>query len=153
MEESQLVKTAVDFARRKVAEIGSIERLPEQIRTVLLVVQGQGVIDNGGLQYFFEADWPGCPDYGVFVDAYRAIGATAEADALRRAVALFPFAEPHKHAKMRNDFMDRFKASDKSKVFHGEGPFGPITDLLCGNKNVWRCLDAYVAKHGSAFAD
>ena len=56
-----------------------MSRLPESVRIFLLVNGAQGVIDNGGYNYFFEADWPGTPPYEVFADAYEAIGCIRQA--------------------------------------------------------------------------
>ena len=71
-----------------------MSRLPESVRIFLLVNGAQGVIDNGGYNYFFEEDWPGSPPYEDFVDAYEAIGCIRQAADLRRVVATFPFSEP-----------------------------------------------------------
>ena len=60
-------------------------KLPEPYRTLVLVEAAQGVIDNGGLIYFFESDWPGCPPYSAFSDAYRRIGMSEAADDLDNA--------------------------------------------------------------------
>ena len=138
---------AVEHAMSKARAAKDVAALPEAVRTVALVHAAQGAIDNGGLQYFFEADFPGKPPYALFVEAYRAIGAAAPAAALADAVALFPFADPHRHAAKRNQFMDRFRDEDDEPV---NSPFEPLTRVLCGNKSVWRLLEAYVEKNAKA---
>jgi hypothetical protein len=121
---------------------GALEKLPTPLRTVLMIFAAQGIIDNGGLQYFFENDFPGQPPYSTFVDAYREIGAKDEA-ALAAGVDLFPFPDPHQHLKLRREFQERFP---------DEGPFAPYSDFLCGDKKVWEMLLEYVLKHADAFA-
>ena len=139
--------SAVEYAMFKVRAAENIAELSDAVRTVALVHTAQGVIDNGGLQYFFEADFPGKPPYALFVEAYRNIGATAAASALAEAVSLFPFAEPHRHAAKRNKFMDGFKDEDDEPV---NSPFERLTKPLCGNKSIWRLLEAYVEKNAKA---
>ena len=126
---------------------GDMTRLPTPLRVVATIVAAQGVINNGGLQYFFEADFPGCPPYKTFIEAYRAIGAASAADALARAVALFQFAEPNKDVKARNEFLDSFKDEDDEPA---NSPFEPLTKALCGNEEVWICLEAFVEAHSEA---
>ena len=79
------LEKAVAFAAAAAAEAGGVAGLAAPVRTVVLVHGAQGVIDNGGLRYFFEADFPGKPDYGLFVEAYGAIGAEDAARVLAEA--------------------------------------------------------------------
>ena len=145
---SQLER-ALDFAMAEVARVGGPENLPQSVRTVLLVHAAQGAIDNGGLQYFFESDFPGKPPYSVFVDSYRAIGADAQAQALADAVMLFPFAEPHKFQRRRDTFLSRFLDDDGERP---DSPFRPYTHALCGNVEVWRLLEQYIKCHAQSFS-
>jgi len=108
-------------------------RLPETDQTVVAVYGAQGVIDNGGLKFFFENDWPGSPPYSLFVEAYRRIGAAGVAGLLERAVSRFPFAEPHQHQELRREFMESL---DESDDFFGEA--------ACGDTLVWERLEEYV---------
>ncbi len=139
----------MDFAFAELRRLGGKpDLLPEPLRIVVIIISAQGVIDNGGLQFFLEEDFPNNPPYSVFVDAYRAIGAETAADALAAAVALFPFSEPHLSKKKRNEFLDSFNDEDDEPV---DSPFEPLSDQLCGNQNVWQALDAYVGRHRYAF--
>jgi hypothetical protein len=138
--------TAVEYAMDAVAKAKDVTKLALPVRTLALVHAAQGVIDNGGLQYFFESDFPGTPDYALFVEAYRAIGADDAAITLERAVALFPFDAPHKHVKKRNEFLENFLDENEEPV---DSPFEPLTDKLCGNKSVWEKLKKYVAAHSA----
>ena len=143
---------ALDHALTEFERIGrgpgigrGLHKLPPPVRTVLLVHAAQGIIDNGGLQYFFEADFPGRPPYALFVDAYRAIGADEEADALAAAVKLFPFRDPHQFRHRRNRVLDSF-ADAKRGGHRPDSPFEPFSDKLCGNEKVWRLLKQYVRR-------
>lgn len=131
----------VDCAMREAQRVGNAKKLPEVLRSIAVVVSAQGVIDNGGLRYFFEANFPGAPPYSLFVRAYRAIGAAAEADHLAQAVRLFPFDRPHKRVKQRNEYLKRIE-TEGGKEFQA---FERLSDALCGNENVERCLEAYIA--------
>ena len=81
----------------------------EQWLTVWAVEQAQGIIDNGGLQYFFENDWPKNPSYSVFVEAFRRIGAVEAADCIQDAVEMFPFKSPHLDHQMRREFLSSLR--------------------------------------------
>ncbi|WP_456953371.1 DMP19 family protein [Lysobacter sp. HA35] len=72
---------------------GDINRPSEPARTVVIVYSAQGIIDNGGLPYFFYSDFPGSPRYSVFSAAYLRIGAADAAEAIALAAKLFPFPE------------------------------------------------------------
>ena len=41
----------------------------------IVVYAAQGIIDNGGFQYLFESDFPGCPPCSLTVPAFRRNGA------------------------------------------------------------------------------
>ncbi len=139
----------MDFAFAELKRLGGKpDHLPEPLRIVVIIISAQGVIDNGGLQYFLEEDFPNNPPYSVFVDAYRTIGVGAAADAIAAAVALFPFSEPHLFKKKRNEFLDSFNDEDDEPV---DSPFEPLSDQLCGNQTIWQALDAYVGRHSLAF--
>lgn len=79
-----------EHAFARLAELGGDpDALPDAARTLVVVSCAQGIIDNGGLEYFFESDFPGEPPYAMFVEAYRLIGASSAADCIERAVAMF----------------------------------------------------------------
>ena len=139
---------ALKYACAEVDRVGDPDKLPPPVRTVVLVHAAQGIIDNGGLQYFFESDFPGSPPYSVFIDAYHTIGAYSEAQALADAVDLFPFANPHQLQARRDEFLKRFRDGVGHRP---DSPFEPYTDRLCGNMNVWRLLEAYVERHAEWF--
>jgi hypothetical protein len=44
----------------RVQEVGGdVSLLPEPVQTVVVVDTSQGIIDNGGLEYFYESDLVG----------------------------------------------------------------------------------------------
>jgi hypothetical protein len=96
----------VDSAYQALSQVGGDPaRLSEPFRTVVVVDTAKGIIDNGGIEYFFESSFPLSPDYSAFSLAFRNIGMREAADDLDRAVAQFPFPNPHLNAAMRNEFL------------------------------------------------
>ena len=130
------------FARLRRAR-GDPRRLSEPVRTLVLVYGAQGVIDNGGVRYCFENDWPGRPPYSWFSRAYRRIGARRAAALLDKAVAMFPFARPHLARRKRNAFMDTL--AEDSRLF-------ALGDKVCGDASVWRKLEEFLAANRRHFA-
>jgi hypothetical protein len=129
--------------------LGTPERMANPLRAFLLVFVAQGIIDNGGLQYFFENDFLGQPPYSLFVDAYREIGAPEEASELAAAAELFPFPEPHKQSERRNAILDKYLDGGSHRR---DSPFEPYTHLICGNEKIFPLLLEYVQKHAAAFS-
>jgi hypothetical protein len=144
MTEDMLIKAAA-FAFAQLARAkGKIDSLTPQLRAFIQVHSAQGIIDNGGLQYFFECNWEGNPPYSSFVDAYRTIGAKEAADALERAAGLFGFPNPHLDAARRSTRMEELWAE-------AYGEFAECDGVLCGNEEVWEQLGRFVAKNTDAF--
>jgi hypothetical protein len=117
---------------------GDIERLPLHARALVIVYSAQGIIDNGGLEYFFESNFPSEPPYSFFTDAYHQIGAFDAAHCIDSAVAIFPFTDPHLHQQPRRDFLAGLNSSDT---------FTQISDQICGNSSVWTCLSQYAERY------
>jgi hypothetical protein len=136
---------AMDYACAEFERVGDLDKLPRPVRTVVIVQTAQGLIDNGGIQYFFESGFPNQPPYDIFVDAYREIGAVAEADALAAAIRLFPFAEPHKNPAARDEFLQHLHENDSSPLWDFDGK-------LCGSEEVWRLLASYVGRNPQSFS-
>ncbi len=89
------------IAHAKLKEVDNdIRRLGDPHRTLILVESSKGVIDNGGLIYFFEMDWAGCPPYSTFSDAYRKIGLHDAADDIDNAAKSFGFEAPNGSANV-----------------------------------------------------
>lgn len=128
-----------------VREIDSGARLFDltPLKQVVLVVMGaQGVIDNGGFQYFYEADWPNKPPYSLFINAFKEIGANKVADCIAESVELFPFPNPHLAVDARNVFLDS----------QGEGSqFEILADRVMElHEDTMSKLAAYIRKHQPA---
>lgn len=136
------LERASDIALAKLKDVGGDpRRLDDPLRTVAIIYSAQGVIDNGGLRYFFQNDWPAQPPYSVFAEAYRTIGATPEADAIEAGASMFTFSNPERHAPQRQSFLDgangeRIDALDEKLV----------TD-------VWKLLVDYAQADSRAFDD
>jgi hypothetical protein len=133
----------IAFAQLKSAE-NDISRLPEPLRTVVIVCSAQGVIDNGGLEYFFESDFDGTPEYSSFVAAYRRIGAESAASCIESAEAMFPFSQPHLHESKRQQWLENVR-DDESH------PFVKLSRRVCGDESVFAKLAEYVAANQDAF--
>jgi hypothetical protein len=145
----KLLDRAIDFATAAGEKVSfKLDRLSEPVRTVLVVEVAQGIIDNGGLRYFFESDFDGQPPYEDFCDAYRRIGANDCADALKQAVEMFPFDNPHLDAEQRNIYLDLFYADEDDSE-----AFAELDDILVGNEPVWEKMADYVTKHRTAFGN
>ena len=87
MTDDALLDKASEIAFKKLGEAGErMEDLEDPYKTVAIIYSAQGVIDNGGMGYFFENDWPNNPPYSVFADAYERIGRVDAARALRDAL-------------------------------------------------------------------
>lgn len=120
-------------------------KLAEPYRTLVLIESAQGIIDNGGLIYFFESDWPGCPPYSAFSDAYRRIGMPDAADDLDRAAKSFGFQEPEKYRERRQAFMAKQFGSEDDDGEEIEGQWEvQWTDRICGNEDVWTMLSDWL---------
>lgn len=130
------LEKATEMALRELDRAeGNLDQLNGPVRNVALVCCAQGVIDNGGLRYFFENDWPGQPPYVVFADAYRAIGADDLAVAIETAALDFPFPAPERDASARNAFLAQA----------GEARFEALERQL--ESEPWILLERYVIEH------
>lgn len=130
--------TKIAIAKEKAA--GALRKCAVPVQVVLLVDSAQGVIDNGGLQYFYEVDFEEQGPYSDFVEAYRAIGAEDAAGLLERSIGLFPFANPHFHHEKRQLWLDEVR-EDENHEFNG------VSDKLIGHKGVFPKLKEYMARH------
>jgi hypothetical protein len=134
--------TKVAFAKGKAA--GALRKCAVPIQVVLLVDSAQGIIDNGGLQYFYEVDFEEQGPYSDFVHAYRAIGAEGAASLLERSIGLFPFADPHLHEQKRQRWLDEIRNNES----HG---FHDLSNKLIGHKGVFPKLKDYMTQHSEHF--
>jgi len=125
------------FARLD-AEGGIFKALPVVAQTLIVTYSAQGIIDNGGLEYFYESNFPFDPEYSWFADAYRHIGALSAAECIEQSVDMFPFPNPHLNEQLRKDFL-----ADLTP----DHAFFQISDRICGDDSVWAKLEEYAAAH------
>jgi hypothetical protein len=121
---------------------GDPSKLEVPLQTVAILYYSQAIIDNGGFRYLFENDLPFCPPYSMLSNAYRRIGANQDADRLERAVAMFPFENPHLYQEKRLAFMDSLEENDE---------FFELGDEVCGDKKVWTALEDYAQKNAETY--
>jgi len=100
------------------------------LQTVIAVEAAQGIIDNGGLEYFYESNFAGTPDYRFFVSAYRRIGAEAAATCLETTAAMFPFDKPHLNETSRSRWLDNV-CGDEEQLFV------QLSRKVCGDQTVY----------------
>jgi hypothetical protein len=143
MYEKDVIDIASDVVQSKLDLVGGDpNKISAVFRPIAFLLTVQGTIDNGGFRYIFENDFRFSPPYSDFVDAYRQIGATDAADCLEKAVALFPFENPHLDAEARNQYMDSLAETDL--MFQ-------LGDMVCGDERVWELLKAYVVSNHDVF--
>lgn len=141
---NELLDETFDFCIEQLEEAGDeVFRLSTPIQTVLTVYNAQGIIDNGGFQYFFENDFPQTPPYSFFSDAYRRIGAECAADNIDKAARLFGFENPHLDMEKRQRFLDEISEDEANEdsLFHRLG------DEICGDDSVFEKLADYIKQN------
>lgn len=116
---------------------GRLELVDEPCRSVIVVVTAWGVIGNGGVEYLFEVNFQGEPEYAVFTDAFRRVGFEDVAQRFSELFGLFPFPDPHKDVKQRHAFLRSPPARFSSLMEEIEG-------LVYGTKDLEGNLEAYV---------
>jgi hypothetical protein len=137
---------AINVARTRVKDAGALRKCAIPVQVALSVATAQGIIDNGGLQYFYEVDFEEQGSYTEFVKAYRLIGAEDAATYLERSIALFPFSDPHLHESKRQHLLDEIR-EDERHEFH------ELSNKLIGHKTVFPKLMDYMSQHWSHFKD
>ncbi|ULU25305.1 DMP19 family protein [Dyella terrae] len=131
------------FARLKDAG-GDLSSLSVALRTFVMVYSAQGIIDNGGLEYFYLKDFDGQPAYDEFVEAYARIGASSAANCIDRSSRLFGISDPHMHEAKRELFlMDETGKGLQQLKF--------LSDAICRDASVWECLCSFVAANRTEF--
>lgn len=135
-----------DHAIARLADAGGdVSALPVPLQTLLLVESAQGIIDSGGLEFFYEADFPNQPPYAEFVAAYRRIGADAAAHCIEATALMFPFEEPHLFEELRQLWLEAIRLQAGNE-------FARLSDRITGDASVWDRLAEYVDRNRSAFS-
>ena len=139
MTDDALLDKGSEIAFKKLGEAGErMEDLEDPYKTVAIIYSAQGVIDNGGMGYFFENDWPNNPPYSVFADAYERIGRVDAARALRDALKSFDVPNPERNRKARMEYMKAHQERFNGMVWD---------DCVCGDKKVFADLAHWVRSH------
>jgi hypothetical protein len=141
-----LLDRAISYAIECVnAAAGDVRQLPLPVQTVAVVQTAQGIIDNGGFEYFYESDFVGSPPYSFIADAFRRIGAETAAARIDATARMFPFSEPHLHEAKRQKWLDGVKDNDGHE-------FVIFSRRACGDASVFLKLAEYVERNASGFA-
>lgn len=139
MTDDELLDEISDVAFKKLAVVGNqLEQLEEPYKTVAIIFSAQGVMDNGGMVYFFENDWPNNPPYSIFADAYERIGRAEAAQVIRDAVGTFGVANPEFNKTARKEYMKSNQESNDGMVWN---------DCICGDNGVWVNLASWIRTH------
>lgn len=143
--DNQLLTKTAEVAFAEVYRDAPIGHLSPARQTFIRIYAGQAIIDNGGLPHFFSSDFPGTPDYSLFSDAYRAIGAEEVAGHLDAAVALFPFPAPHLDLDARKRYIQEHCSDYKGEMCE-------LGDLIIAESGrVFSLLADYVRKNPRDF--
>lgn len=126
------------------AAAGDVFQLPVSVQTVAVIQTAQGIIDNGGFEYFYESDFVGSPPYSFFVETFRRIGADSAASRIEQSSRMFPFADPHLHEKKRQLWLDGVKRNEAHE-------FVVLSRKACGDSSVFAKLADYVEENRDAF--
>jgi Domain of unknown function (DUF4375) len=141
MPEKSLLDEAADAVYRDLDAVGGDPlKLSPEVQPIAILYTVQAIVDNGGFRYLFENDY--AQPYSVFAAAYRQIGANDAADKLERAVARFPFENPHTDQEARIEFMDSLDESDELFV---------LGDQVCGDERIWELMEEYVRSRPESF--
>ena len=143
MAEKSFLDRAAEYTYGELERLGgdpSRLDLPQQ--TVAILYPVQAIIGNGGFQYLFENEFPYSPPYSKFADAYRRIGADQAAERLEKAVAMFPFENPHLHQDQRLNYMETLEE---------ESEFFELGNEVCGDEKVWADLETYAKTNAASF--
>lgn len=91
-----------------------------------MLLTAQGMIDNGGFEYFFENDFEGDPDMNDFPLVYAAVGAMASAAAVKEALV---------------------------RAVDGPSSYDDLNELLWKeSEHNYGLLEAYISAHAASYA-
>ena len=140
-QDDELLTKTAELVFAEVHRDAPIAHLPPARQVFVRIYVAQGIIDNGSLPYFFGSDFPDTPDYSVFSDAYRAVGADDVAVWLETAVALFPSPIPHLDSEVRKRYIQEHCSDYKGEMCE-------LGDrIIKQSDRVFSLLADYVKKH------
>ena len=99
------MSSSIDTCFEALERVQQVKRLEHPCRMVVIVYSAWGLIENGGRQYFFESNFPEEPPYEVLIQAFSSVGLTDIALRFSKLISLFPFDEPHKFTRKRQEFI------------------------------------------------
>jgi hypothetical protein len=141
---SELFSRVFDRIVRRYGGDLNVRDLKEHERSFLLAYDACGIIGNGGFNYLFERNIRGDPHFEETASAFKAIGCDAAAEAFAQVFRLFPDGRPPE------DVGERLRLYRSGS---GERR-GPIDEQFWdANKEIERCLLAYVQAHGQELAE
>jgi hypothetical protein len=145
MNYDKIIDYAAGFSEKEFEKYGNdITKCPRVASVVHLVIMAQGVIDNGGLIYFFENNWPGLT-YDQFIDAYNEIGCPISANKIMTAKLSFGLPNVESDVDGRRKFMESNKGEDGHIFGWGKDIYGAA--------GVYESLARYVIKNKSFFGE
>lgn len=113
-------------------------------RVFLLAYDAWGIIGNGGFNYLFEQNIRGDPHFEETAAAFTAIGCDATAEAFAKVFRLFPDGRPPEDVRLR---VHLYRSGPGERR-------GPIDEqFFAADKDIERCLFAYVHAHGEEFVE
>jgi len=82
-----------------------LSEIPEPGRAIVVVISADGVIGNGGFEYFMESDFPNGVPHINLADSYDIINLKPAAGIIREACGLIGHVVglPYEHRKIRFD--------------------------------------------------
>lgn len=120
----------IDCIFKKIIAIGfDVNRSPLTHKVFILVYSAQGIIDNGGFEYFFESPFEGSPDYQEFVEAFIQIGAIKCAEAIKKAIKLSELGDNSKFSKLDRILFENSEENYNKLRIYAENNFVPLYGL------------------------
>jgi len=141
---SELFSVVFDRIVRRYGGDLNVMDLKEHERVFLLAYDAWGIIGNGGFNYLFERNIRGDLHFEETAAAFTAIGCEAAAEAFAKVFRLFPDGQPPEDVGERLRLYRRGPGERR-------GPFDE--QFFSADKEIQRCLLAYVQAHGEEFVE
>jgi hypothetical protein len=123
------------------AEAQGLDSLSQAEQRVLLVGWAQGIVGNGGFQYFYE----GASNARQVADAFEALGFSEAASAFRTSLSVFPNGVAPEDQEIRRDWLDRNETISTPVFDRLEGTIFAVSDQLD------QAIIAYLCEHRGEF--
>ena len=113
-------------------------------KPVIYLVAATGIIENGGLRYFYENDFPDGVSHAEIAGCYRNIDMEKVAQLIEKSVAYFPSGHPQPDLDIRNNFLDAASLN--------EALDGIDADLFSETAHFEKKMAAYIRKNIAYFS-